>query len=49
MVLDSQLVWKYFGDPDDWDPTAACIPLVARGNEYKSIGAKDMFPYISSA
>jgi len=47
--LDSQLVWKYFGDPDDWDPAVAWIPLIPGGNEYKTIEARDMFPYISSA
>jgi hypothetical protein len=49
--LDPELVWKHFGDPDDWDPTTAWIPTdpdrsISVG---RSVKARDMFPYISSA
>ncbi|KAH7916633.1 hypothetical protein BJ138DRAFT_1139528 [Hygrophoropsis aurantiaca] len=47
--FDPELVWKYFEDPDDWDPVRAWIPIVPRGNEMRTVKAKDMFPYILSA
>ncbi|KAF5387197.1 hypothetical protein D9757_006846 [Collybiopsis confluens] len=29
--LNYELVWKHFGEPDDWDPVLAIIPTVSRG------------------
>ncbi|KAJ3768500.1 hypothetical protein FB446DRAFT_815874 [Lentinula raphanica] len=45
--LDPDLVWKHYGEPDDWDPVFALIP---RGKDHKEmwyVHARDMFDYIS--
>lgn len=48
--LDPELVWQYFGEPDEWDPVCAHIPTVLGGDETRTVKVhKDMFPYISSA
>ncbi|KAJ8508887.1 hypothetical protein ONZ45_g8894 [Pleurotus djamor] len=47
--LDGTLVWKHFGDPDDWDPVMAIIPVVPRGKEARVIQAKNKFSYITAA
>ncbi|KAJ3541368.1 hypothetical protein NM688_g6094 [Phlebia brevispora] len=47
--LQENLVWKHFGEPDDWDPVAASFPLVPWGDEYREVQARDMFPSRSTA
>ena len=49
MGLDPQLVWKYYGEPDDWDPVSAWITVddSREDTEVKHVKARDMFPYIS--
>ena len=27
IALDPEFVWKYCGEPDDWDPIMASIPM----------------------
>ncbi|KAG6884143.1 hypothetical protein C0993_000954 [Termitomyces sp. T159_Od127] len=39
-TLDKGLVWKHFGEPDDWDPVCYLV-----GD--RIIKAQDMFPFIS--
>ena len=46
--LDPDLVWKHYGEPDDWDPVQAWIPMSEGGEELRVVTAKDMFPYILS-
>ncbi|KAJ3873483.1 hypothetical protein F5051DRAFT_419141 [Lentinula edodes] len=46
--LDPELVWKHYGEPDDWDPIQAWIPTEPNGKGMRVVKAKDMFPYISS-
>ncbi|KIK59494.1 hypothetical protein GYMLUDRAFT_60064 [Collybiopsis luxurians FD-317 M1] len=47
--LDPELVWKHYGEPDDWDPVQAYISTdSAEGKRMRLVEAKDMFPYISS-
>jgi hypothetical protein len=48
VALDPELVWKHYGEPDDWDPIRVSITTVPRGKSYRTVKAKDMFPYISS-
>ena len=45
--LDPELVWKYYGEPDDWDSVMAWVPIRPKGDERKTLKARDMFPYIS--
>ena len=45
---DPELVWKHYGEPDDWDPVRAWIPIGSENNVMRPVEAKDMFPYISS-
>lgn len=45
--FNRDLVWQHFGRPDDWD--AANFTLIAnKGQEVKSVRAREMFPWISS-
>ncbi|KAG7089546.1 hypothetical protein E1B28_011219 [Marasmius oreades] len=46
--FDPELVWKRYGEPDDWDPVFALIPVVPRGKDKRVVKARNMFPYISS-
>ncbi|KAJ3767805.1 hypothetical protein FB446DRAFT_753756 [Lentinula raphanica] len=46
--LDPELVWKYYGEPDDWDPVRSWIPKDKEGKEICSVHARNMFDYISS-
>ena len=46
--LDSELVWKHYGEPDDWDPIFASFPIGPDRIRRRSVAAKDMFPFISS-
>ena len=46
--LDSELVWKHYGEPDDWDPVVAHIPISPDRSKLRTVRAKDMFPFISS-
>ena len=39
--FDANLVWKHYGEPDDWDPLQAAV-------QGKLIRARGMFPYITS-
>jgi hypothetical protein len=41
------LVWKHYGDPDDWDPVLAFCPELPWDKE-RVVAAKNMFPYILS-
>ena len=45
--LDPQLVWKHHGEPDDWDPVYAWVPIDG-GKEMRTVESRDMFPFISS-
>ena len=45
--LDPQLVWKHYGEPDDWDPVYAWIPTDG-GKGMRSVKSRNMFPFISS-
>lgn len=46
--LDAELVWQYYGEPDEWDPVEAWIPTTGPGGEgMRSVRGKCMFPYIS--
>jgi len=45
VALDPELVWKHYGEPDDWDPIQARI-VIGKGMT-RAVKAKDMFPYIS--
>ncbi|CAL1712994.1 unnamed protein product [Somion occarium] len=47
--LDTELVWKHFGEPDDWDPLEVWIPTGPTRKIMRVVKAKEMFPYISSA
>ncbi|KZT02266.1 uncharacterized protein LAESUDRAFT_815464 [Laetiporus sulphureus 93-53] len=48
--LDPELVWKHYGEPDDWDPVEVWLPTdPPRNQEKRLVKARDMFPYISSA
>ncbi|KIM43985.1 hypothetical protein M413DRAFT_433218 [Hebeloma cylindrosporum] len=38
--FDTGIVWKRFGEPDDWDPVHAVV-------QGKNVQARDMFPYIT--
>jgi len=49
VALDPELVWKHYGEPDDWDPIHVLIPTEPRGNCVRVVRAKNIFPYISSA
>ncbi|CAL1707803.1 unnamed protein product [Somion occarium] len=46
--FDTELVWKYFGEPDDWDPVEVFIPY-GPNKKPKVVKARDIFSYISSA
>ncbi|KAL4249363.1 hypothetical protein ABKN59_006895 [Abortiporus biennis] len=46
--LDTDLIWKYYGDPDDWDPLMALIPASRGSQEMKKVQAQDLFTYIST-
>jgi hypothetical protein len=48
--LDSELVWKHYGEPDDWDPVTAYIMRGSGSSRKLSpvVKAKDMFHFISS-
>jgi hypothetical protein len=48
VALDPELVWNHFGEPDDWDPIQAWIPVDLDGQGMRFVEAKDLFPYISS-
>jgi len=47
--LDSQLVWKHYGDPDEWDSISAVIPVNVspENKEWRTVRGRDMFPYIT--
>ena len=45
--FNTELVWKHYGEPDDWDPLL--LFRVGRPwDKYRVVTARDMFPYISS-
>lgn len=44
----TDLVWKHYGEPDDWDPVLVFFPERSWDKE-RVVTAKDMFPYILSA
>jgi hypothetical protein len=39
--FDADLVWKHYGEPDDWDPLQAAV-------QGRFVRARRMFPYITS-
>ncbi|KAI0339220.1 hypothetical protein BDW22DRAFT_1431831 [Trametopsis cervina] len=41
-----ELVWEYFGEPDDWDSIAAASS-VGKPKKQRIIMAREMFPFIS--
>ena len=43
--MDKELVWDYYGEPDDWDPILA---FTRRGEEHITIRAKDRFAFITA-
>ena len=45
IALDPALVWKHYGEPDDWYPIKAWITT---DSGLRNVKAKNMFPYISS-
>lgn len=48
VALDSDLVWKHFGKPDDWDSLLAGMTMRVGGHEvHKTVKGGNMFPYIS--
>ncbi|KAF8874525.1 hypothetical protein CPB84DRAFT_1853586 [Gymnopilus junonius] len=47
--FDRELVMKHYGEPDDWDPVRAYMPIQPGGRETRVVKARDMFPYILSA
>jgi len=49
VCFDPQLVWKYYGEPDDWDPINAFFPTGSENKVMRQVKARDMFPYISLA
>lgn len=46
-AFDTELVWKHFGDPDDWDPVNFRTVRHIGGNDWVNLQAMEMFPYIS--
>ena len=46
--LDAELVWQYFGEPDEWDPVVAWITTPDGEGSRTVTNRKSMFPYISS-
>ena len=46
--LDAELVWRHFGEPDEWDPVVAWITTPGREGSRTVTNRKSMFPYISS-
>ena len=46
VALDPELVWKHYGEPDDWDPIHVWYRNLD-GEGMRLIEAKDMFSYIS--
>ncbi|KAJ3974805.1 hypothetical protein EV361DRAFT_597645 [Lentinula raphanica] len=46
--LSQELVWKYYGEPDDWDPIFTRFPLDEDSKEFRVVRARNMFDYISS-
>ena len=48
IALDSERVWKYYGEPNDWDPVLAFICIDSDRKLCTTVKAKDMFPFISS-
>ncbi|KAF8162116.1 hypothetical protein BJ912DRAFT_1006667 [Pholiota molesta] len=46
-AFDVELVWKHFGDPDDWDPIVFRTVRHKGGNDWITLQAREMFPYIS--
>ena len=50
VALDSEQVWKYYGEPDDWDPVTAFINIGSdRATTSNTVvKAKNMFRFISS-
>ena len=47
VAMDSEFVWKHFGEPDDWDPITALVHI-SPNRELQDVQAKDMFSFISS-
>ena len=48
IALDAERVWKYYGEPDDWNPVLAFICVSPDRNLTTVVKARDMFPFISS-
>ena len=46
VALDAERVWKYYGEPDDWDPVMGFIHVNPDRNLTTVVKAKDMFPFI---
>ncbi|KAL4249360.1 hypothetical protein ABKN59_006897 [Abortiporus biennis] len=46
--LDLKLIWRHYGDPDEWDPLIALIPVSRDSEEMKKVQAQDLFTYIST-
>jgi len=47
--FDVEVVWKHFGEPDDWDDVVASISTRQWNKELRFVRARDLFPYISPA
>jgi len=45
---DTELVWKNYGEPDDWDPLCSSFGLgVGEETRIVMVKARDMFPYLT--
>lgn len=47
--FDVEVVWKHFGEPDDWDDVVASISTRQWNKELRLVRVRDLFPYISPA
>ena len=47
--FDVEVVWKHFGEPDDWDDVVASICTHQWNKQPRLLRARDLFPYISPA
>ncbi|KAG6889616.1 hypothetical protein C0995_016142 [Termitomyces sp. Mi166 len=46
IAFDEELIWKYYEEPDDWDPIYFITSFPGE-KESKIIQARDLFPFIS--
>ncbi|KZT63207.1 hypothetical protein DAEQUDRAFT_770806 [Daedalea quercina L-15889] len=44
--IDPDLVWKHYGEPDEWDVVNAWVPTVPNGEDGQFVRPKSMFPFI---